>query len=123
MSARLAELRRQRALLQDHLAWLDREIAAAENTAPAARAPAANLAPPTPRSASASVAVTPPPSGVSLHPTSSLAASPEAILEEYRVEPSAVKSDVRKGCLLYFAAAFALLILVVAILYFALSSR
>jgi len=36
MSDRLSELRRQRALLQQHADWLDREIAACGNTQPAA---------------------------------------------------------------------------------------
>lgn len=42
VSDRLAELRRQRALVQQHLAWLDEEIAAAEG---AATRPAAPMAP------------------------------------------------------------------------------
>ena len=38
MSSRLDELRRHRALLQEHLAWLDREIAAAAGEKPASPA-------------------------------------------------------------------------------------
>ena len=37
MPDRLAELRRQRALVQEHLAWLEREIAATEKTPSATR--------------------------------------------------------------------------------------
>ncbi|HZP60009.1 MAG TPA: hypothetical protein VFB27_06750, partial [Opitutaceae bacterium] len=52
-SDHLSELRRQRALVQEHLAWLDREIAAAAGeTTPLTLAPK----PPGPPAASASVA-------------------------------------------------------------------
>jgi hypothetical protein len=47
----------------------------------------------------------------------------DGILEQYRVMPAAVHQDVRKGCFLYFAAAFVVLGIVVAILYFAISTR
>ena len=51
--------------------------------------------------------------------------APEAgeILDQFRVEPSAVKKDVRKGCLLYFAAAFVLLGVVIAILYYTIGTQ
>ena len=117
MPDRLVELRRQRALVQEHLAWLDREIVAAENapSAPAA-ATAVRDARPGPSAAPVAVART-----GNLAPVA--APSPDAILEEYAVAPGTVKSEVRKGCLLYFVAALALLVLVIAVLYFALSSR
>lgn len=140
MPDRLAELRRQRALVQEHLAWLDRELAALERTSPPRSAespaavdpfvvdvntqPAATGATPRPLSPAATLS-SPAPFGRASPAPAAAAQAPmvDALLEEYRVEPGALKRDVRKGCLLYFAGAMALLILVVAVLYFALSSR
>ena len=45
MSDRLAELQRQRALAQEQLAWLDREIAKETGQAPVAAAPAPAIVP------------------------------------------------------------------------------
>jgi len=118
MSDRLDELVRQRALVQEHLAWLNREIA---NAAEAAKATTA--APPAPLSPAGARAVP---------PAVTLAASPAApttgvgpieadeIMAQYQATPGNVKQDVRKGCLLYFSAALVLLGLVVTVLYFAL---
>ena len=41
------------------------------------------------------------------------------MLDEYRVAPDALKSDVKKGCLLYFFGAIGLFALGVVALYFA----
>ncbi len=49
--------------------------------------------------------------------TPAQSAVPSAALGEYRVSPATVKDDVRKGCLLYFAAAFVLLFAGVGILW------
>lgn len=109
---RLAELRRQRALVQEHLDWLDREIAAAGGSTPALLSPRP-------------AAFTPAPAIVAkLPPSIPAAATPDAreaetILEQYRTSDKSLKTDVRKGCLLYFAAAFVLLGLGVAALWFA----
>lgn len=123
MSERLAELRRQRALMQEHLAWLDREIAQLERTE--TRAPLPKPATPTP------ISVTPAAADPFKQPMLSAtqrssdavpgtgSASADAILEQYRVEPGSLKSDVRKGCFLYFAAAFVLLALGIAVLWLA----
>ncbi len=134
MSDRLAELRRQRALVQEHLAWLDRELAALLATSPASTPGSDSTRPslpeskpstltPTPRSADSFVVgintSAPSPSG----PAEDTPPAPDALIEQFRFEPEAVKQDVRKGCFLYFAAAFALLIVVVGILYVALSDR
>lgn len=147
MSDRLAELRRQRALIHEHLNWLDREIAAAEKssgsplpaTTPASAAPSPQItAPAWPAPASPaggqplpSLRPAEPPLVISvpepaatpsrLLPRSFNAPAqpvvPSASLGEYRVSPGAVKEDVRKGCLLYFAAAFVLLFVGVGILW------
>jgi hypothetical protein len=128
MANRLSELARQRALLAEHLAWLDREIA--DETVK-------RLVPRQSGSATASVptgvlpseATGPTAAGAPEIPARAVpapvafASEPAEILDQYRVNPTSVKQDVRKGCLLYFAAAFLLLGLVVAILYFTIGTR
>jgi hypothetical protein len=47
----------------------------------------------------------------------------DAILEEYRVAPDTLKTDIRKGCLLYFIGALALVALGVSVLYFLISKH
>ena len=124
MSDRLRELHRQRALLQDHLAWLDREIAnAGENRSPASSVPVAPVVSPAPLTV-APVAVTSNPAPAHAPPPAPLGPLPAAdtILEKYRVAPASLQQDVRKGCFLYFAAAFAVLALGVIALYYALRS-
>ena len=148
MSDRLAELRRQRALLADHLAWLDREIAAEAKQVPAERvvapnpvtpgipaaSPARALSVATAADATVATTVTVVAPGVAAtgKGTGTAAAAPapaippastaqaEAMLEEYRVKPDTLKSDVQKGCLLYFALALGLVALGVTVLWFAL---
>lgn len=112
MPDRLAELRRQRALVQEHLAWLDREIAAVESAAPSELRSEAQIP-----SATARATTSFPPRPVAA------ATVAEPLLDDYRVEPSAVRQDVRKGCFLYFAAALVVLVLLVTLLYFTISSR
>lgn len=121
MSAdRLAELHRQRALLQEHLAWLDREIVEAS---PPTKPSGSGVALPTPAITSAApersareVAIpAPPPSGSGL--------APDTILDEFRVAPDTLRTDVRKGCILYFVGAFAVLALCIMVMYYALSRR
>ena len=136
MSDRLRELLRQRALLQEHLAWLDREIDAAAGKP----ASPAGLAAPAPSVAVSSAPVALPAPASSPAPALPAAAIPriiagiatprieaapisDAAFERYRVEPRTVQQDVRKGCFLYFAAAFVLLGLGVTVLYYAISSR
>jgi hypothetical protein len=96
VSDRLDELRRQRELARQQLAWLESEIAAAEGAA---------------RPLAQSDARTPVPEGPAE------ARSPEAILEEFRRAPAAVARQTKLGCVLYFAAAMALLILAVFAVY------
>jgi hypothetical protein len=113
MSDRLAELRRQRTLVQQHLDWLDREISAAQ-----AHTAAAN--PSTSIAASAepvSAAVTAPLSKPAEQATGADEVS-DQILQEYRVPSESLQQDVRKGCLLYFTAGFMLFLLGIVALYF-----
>jgi len=89
-SERLAELQRQRALVRDHLAWLDGEIASATGALPAAS--------PNP--------VAPPPS----------AAAEPALF--YEPDPVSAQLSARRGCFLYFAAAVFLFVLALGAIYF-----
>lgn len=107
---RLAELRRQRALVQRHLEWLDQEIENA--TGQVARAPSSAEAKPIIALATALPA----------RAASGSAAAPtpvESLLGEQPRAASDVRQDVKKGCLLYFAAAIAAVMFTVAVLYFA----
>jgi hypothetical protein len=98
---RLDDLRRQRALVQQQLARLDGEIAAAESAAsatvpaPAATAPA-NAVPDT---------------------------DAEAILDQYRHTGPTLRTQVRNGCLFYASGALALLLLGAFVLSFLLRHR
>ena len=86
---------RQRAQIQEHLAWLDREIAAAEGV------PA--LPPPTNRPPQAPAA-----------PASTAVSAPseaEKILDQFQQDATALKTDARRGCLMVFFIAMGLLIL------------
>jgi hypothetical protein len=96
VSDRLDELRRQRELARQQLAWLDSEIAAAEGAPRPPEEPA--VRPPAP-------------------PGPADTRSPEAILEEFRRAPAAVARQTKLGCILYFAGAMALLLLGFAALY------
>ena len=104
MSDRADELRRQRDLLREHLAWLERELAAEEGSA-RPQAPRSFVAPP-----------------VSL-PSPQAAAraddrDAEAILSEYRSAPVSITSSAKLGCIAYFAIAMVLLVGAVAAFYF-----
>ena len=95
---RLQELRRQRALVQEHLVWLDREIAALSGGVRPAVPPAAPAASPAPA-----------PAG---DPET------EALIETYRAESISSLASVRRGCFLVFFAALAVFGLAVLALYF-----
>ncbi len=114
MSDRLAELRRQRALVQSHLTWLDAEIARESGSAPTGAAPATATHP------TALPALVPAPSFEDPPPMTPVA---DTILQEYRVPETALKSDVRKGCFLYFIAALAAVAVGVVLLYLLIPGR
>jgi hypothetical protein len=123
MADRLSELLRQRALLQEHLAWLDREIAAASDRPAAPQVPAPVVPPAAPVALPAAASL---PARVTVAvPAAPVAVSAEAapladeILDQYRVPTQTLQTDVRKGCLLYFVGAFVLLFGIVAVLYLA----
>jgi len=121
MPDRLQELRRQRALVADHLAWLDREIAAdpaATAPGPGAPSPAAPVPVVPPVRLPASLPAQPSVAGENSPVEAVVAAEADAILEDYRVAPDELKTDVKKGCFLYFFAALAFVALGVVVLYF-----
>lgn len=108
-SDRLNELRRQRALVQQHLEWLEAEIAAAENKTRAAvplRSPAG----------SQNEAITSPIESISLSET---APSPEleALVAAQKTAPANSAAEVKRGCFIAFAGLFVLLGLAVYGLY------
>ena len=92
MSERLKDLLRQRALAEEQLAALDREIAREKRATPAPP-------PTTPVAATITPSITPAATG----PDSGVDA--EAMLAEYRSDPEALNRNVKRGCLLYFFAA------------------
>lgn len=113
---RLDELRRQRALLSEVLASVDRQIAEEEQSAAAASTPAATapvalhsdeLRDETRRDSAASKAPDSPQDA-------------DAILKEYSVPSGDLQRDVRRGCLVYFAVGCLVFALLVVALYFLL---
>ena len=98
MQERLAELLRQRALVAEHLAWLDREIGrlASQATPPAAP----SVATPAP------VATPPSITADALAPATE---TPALALPEHR--PADIKDDVKRGCFVYVAIAALLVVL------------
>lgn len=125
MPDRLAELVRQRALVEEHLAWLNRQIAEA---APPSAAPVTLPVKPAIAETTVVDASPRPLTPVTPSPAEPLEYAPatadaEAIIAKYQIPSSALKDDVRKGCFLYFAAAFVVLGLGVTLLYLMLSRR
>jgi len=96
--------------LQEHLAWLDREIAstlvASGGGAPVS--PAATIAAP----------VAPPRPAPALAAKDPAAISAEAIMAQYQQEADSLHGSVKRGCLIYFFLALGLVALGVAALYF-----
>lgn len=87
MSDRLKELQRQRALLQEHLAWLDAEIARETGALPAV----------------ASLLETKGTPQATATPVSIAGQSAEDILARYNQDkPGNMAKDAKRGCLLYF---------------------
>jgi hypothetical protein len=103
VSDRLEAFQRQRALLREHIAWLDREIAALEGTAP----PFAPTAPP--------YAPAAPPPLAAANPLVETEA--EAILAEYRQPSVSIQKRAKLGCLIYFLIALAVMAAAVAVLF------
>ena len=93
MPDRLDELQRQRDLVREHLAWLEREIASARGERNAAPAPpAAPISPAAPTEAAPA--------------NRPAAVDADELLAQYRSQTQDLRADVRKGCFLYFTAGF-----------------
>lgn len=103
MSDRLHELLRQRALMQEHLAWLDREIAASSENRPATQ--------PRPSPVPTPIASSTISSSIPVKDES------EEILRSYHQNPGSIQDDVRRGCFRYFFGALAALAAIVMIAY------
>jgi hypothetical protein len=99
VSDRSDELRRQRDLLREHLAWIEREIAreAAEPTF------ASPVEEPPPRLAQPQLSVS----------ASDADRDAEAILAEFRRSAPTVEAQTKRGCILYFAAGVGLLLVII----------
>lgn len=110
MSDRLKELQQQRALVQEQLAWLDREIAAIRGKAETGSSP--TPAPIEPAS-------TPPRAALSAQAPSQTteALSAEEIIAQYQNEAQSLHGNVKRGCFFYFFIALGLLGLGVLALY------
>jgi hypothetical protein len=94
-SDRLKELQRQRALAQEQVAWLDREIA--RESSLLAAAPTIPVVPAAARGFERPAAPSP--------------LDAERIIEQYQARPGSLHGEVKRGCFLYFGAAFGLLAL------------
>ncbi len=81
-------------MIQEHLVWLDREIAAETGAPPS-----------------------PPVRAPALTDPAQTEAIAEQIFSQYRGEAQSLRSNVKRGCLLYFILAFALVGLGVLALY------
>lgn len=103
---RLAELRRQRALVAQHLAWIDAELTAAG----AGQSPAGT--PPSPPSSKPELTPTdasPAPAGAEADPGVALAnARADEIIEKYRATEALDPAATKRGCLVLFGALFVL---------------
>jgi hypothetical protein len=124
---RLAELRRQRALIAQHLAWIDAELAA--NGGPAS-SPApetgASATPPTPAAPTRAVdspdpgiTGTPPSPAPPADPHLALAhARADDIIERYRSTEALDPASTRRGCITLFVGLLALGFLVILAVYY-----
>lgn len=114
MSERLRHLQRQQALLREHLAWLDQEIAAVTSATPETQ-PAISVlvSPPQPAvfpasEAAAAPAISPSATAIS---TPAVAEDADTLIKRYADQERLDATTARRGCLLIFVAALALLVL------------
>ena len=103
MPDRLQELLRQRALIQEHLAWIEREIDSARGGVPPLPR---NSSPEIPAKLSSAI-----PSQANLAAPADSNLDVENIISRFRKDPGALKTDTRRGCLVFFGIAMALLCL------------
>jgi hypothetical protein len=112
VSDRLSELKRQRALAAEQLAWFDREIAR-ESGQVSPVAPAAAPAEPTRPTATIPVVD----SVASVAAEAAAARAADDILSRYEKNPLSAAQDAKRGCYLWFAYGMGMLILGTATIY------
>jgi hypothetical protein len=110
MSDRLQELLRQKALLAEHSAWLEREIAVEQALTGGNAGPA--LPAPLPLTALMPAAAAPAPAA-----GAAAAAEADAILAQYRDAAKDPRQQVKWGCILYVAAGIAVVALAILLIY------
>jgi hypothetical protein len=118
MSDRLQELLRQKALLDEHAAWFEREIAlerARSGGNPPTAAPVAPAAAPAPVPATTPARATPAAAPAAMAP--SVEAEAEAIIEQYRAPAQSSRQQLKWGCILYLIGALVLVALSVLAIY------
>ncbi len=106
MSDRLTDLQRQRALALEQLAWIDRAIAQESGLGQPPATPAMTVAAA--------------PQAPTADETARLA---EEIIARYQPAAAASRTDVKRGCFLYFGLAFLLLAAGLAAFYFISAAR
>lgn len=116
---RLAELQRQRDLIRAHLAWLEREIAAATPNA-AFPGTASQPSPATAENLVSPGSADPGAAATGLAPPEEFAAklATETAVEHYRPDPRSAALAARRGCALAFVGALLLLGLTLTAIYF-----
>ena len=102
MTDRLQKVLRQRALIQEHLDWLNREIAENQEI------------PPLPSSAALPAQVVAATSPLIIKPSDDA----EKILGQFQKNTGDLQADTRRGCLFIFSIAMGLLFLAVVVAYY-----
>jgi chemotaxis protein histidine kinase CheA len=102
MSDRLQKLLRQRALIREHLEWLNREIAENQEIPPLP----ASVAQPT------QVVAAPSPSAINQSDEA------EKILGQFQKNTGELQTETRRGCLFIFSIAMGLFVLSVIVAYY-----
>lgn len=110
MEDRLAELKRQRALVAEHLQWIDQEILRARGAPLPAAAPAPSATTPAPAPVSANTGAPSP----TEQPAETSPVAPAGDLPA--LDRQNIRQDMKRGCLIWAALAFLLVVLVFALM-------
>ena len=105
---RLTALLRQRELVAQHLAWLDREIAEARGDTPASAPASAPATLPVEPAVADAAASAPPPNTDEPDPVTVANARANEILERYAATDRFDADSTRRGCLLFAVATLVL---------------
>ncbi|RRJ95789.1 hypothetical protein Ga0100231_017425 [Opitutaceae bacterium TAV4] len=108
MFDRLQQLRRQKTILEEHLAWLDHEIAEAEGDSPPATIPTISTLPSAPGTTTTHThhATLGEPEAPA---TTKAMARAEEIITQHKIAQASAPDDIRRGCLLLVVLGFTLL--------------